>query len=341
MSILELAPQAGINPKWVAGTAGGEYHSSCPSCGGTDRFYIQPCRKMSNCLGSYSCRRCGIYGDTIQFARRFLNYSFQEAVEAAGAIITERPMVSFHKRCHEYRTVSLQPPSEKWSAKANDFVGQAHEQLLRQQDVLTFLASRGLPIDAVCRYKLGWSPKNLFIPRGSWGLSELLGSDGKERLLWIPRGLVIPSIEHSGKVMRLKIRRYDWKEGDEIPKYVAISGSMNGLIFIGSTKRSTMVVVESELDAYAINFVADDFALAVAVGGNTKNPDNLTDYLARNMKHLLICHDNDDAGVNMLVKWQKLYPYATAYPTPIGKDIGEALQKNFDIKEWLLKAKNV
>ena len=40
MEILKLAFQDGLNPKKVAATNGGEYHSPCPECGGKDRFII-------------------------------------------------------------------------------------------------------------------------------------------------------------------------------------------------------------------------------------------------------------------------------------------------------------
>lgn len=36
MDLLTLVRTKGINPKRVAGTHGGEYHSACPSCGGKD-----------------------------------------------------------------------------------------------------------------------------------------------------------------------------------------------------------------------------------------------------------------------------------------------------------------
>lgn len=71
MTILDMAMQRGIRPKWVAGTAGGEYHSECPECGGMDRFYIQPHKQMKNCKGYFCCRKCGTSGDAIQFARKF------------------------------------------------------------------------------------------------------------------------------------------------------------------------------------------------------------------------------------------------------------------------------
>lgn len=333
MVLLKLAQQIGVVPKWVAGTAGGEYHSACPSCGGIDRFYIQPHRPMNKCLGYYCCRQCGINGDTIQFARQFLNYSFQEAAHAINPTILERITPTFNSS--HIAKPALQKPPIAWIAKATEFVAQAHENLLHNEPVLADLASRGLPLAAVQRYKLGWSEQNEFFQRESWGLVEEIGRDGNSRPLWIPSGLVIPTVQPKEGVIRLKVRRYDWKIEDKLPKYIAISGSMNGLNLIGSLQQSTIVVVESELDAYAIDYATHDFICAIAVGSNIKNPDNLTDRLVKNVKDLLICHDNDEAGQKMLIKWQRLYPHAIGYPTPIGKDIGEAIQKGFDIREWL------
>lgn len=338
MTILELAVQSGLNPQWKASTAGGEYHSSCPACGGKDRFYIQPHKPMNKCNGFYCCRQCGAHGDTIQFAREFLNYSFQEAAKAANAVISEKVTLPMLKKHYAPQSIPLTEPPALWTMKATDYLEQAHKKLLLKHDALAFLASRGIPIDVIQHYKFGWSLKDEFFPRADWGLEEQYTANGKPRKLWIPKGLIIPVSKISGQIIRLKVRRHDWKDGDEPPKYVAISGSMNGLSHIGSPKRTIMVVVESELDAYAINHAAHDFVFTVAVGSNIKNPDNVTDRLAKNVPMLLICHDNDEAGKKMLVKWRSLYPHAKGYPTPIGKDIGEAIQQGFNIREWLLQA---
>ncbi len=335
MNLIELAQQAGLNPKWVASTAGGEYHSSCPRCGGKDRFYVQPNRQMSNCIGFYSCRQCGSTGDAIEFARQFLNYTFQEAVQTLNATISERPPSQLIYKSCTTRPVTLKQPCTQWVEKATNFTNQAHKNLLDRDDVLAYLSKRGLPLDAILRYKIGWITDNKFFPRTSWGLDQL--SQNSKSHLWLPRGLLIPSIESSGQVMRLKIRRYDWKDGDELPKYIAISGSMNGLTIVGSSKQLIVVVVESELDAYAINHAVGDFVCTVGVGSNIKNPDNVTDRLAINAKLLLICHDNDHAGKKMLDKWCKLYPHAEGSPTPIGKDIGEAIEQGLDIRQWISK----
>lgn len=333
MTLLELAHQIGIRPKWVASTAGGEFHSSCPQCGGTDRFYIQPYRQMYNCIGSYCCRRCGIYGNAIQFARQFLNLSFQEAATTVNAVIKETPWYDF-KQLYEPQASTIKNLPTLWQEQATAFIEQAHTLLLHQPDVLDFLAHRGLPLEAVQKYKFAWSDNNEFLLRSSWGLDEQC-ADGKPRKLWIPKGLVIPTRQADGKVVRMKVRRFDWKDNDKLPKYIAISGSMNGLNIIGDRKLPCMIIVESELDAYAIDYTAHDHMCAVAVGSNIKNPDNITDYYAKKASHLLICHDNDPAGIQMLKKWKHLYPHARAFPTPIGKDIGEAIQQGLNIREWL------
>lgn len=337
MTLLELASQTGIAPKWAATTQEGEYHSACPACGGTDRFILQPNKKMNKCVGCYFCRQCGVYGDAIQFARQFLHLSFQEAALAVEADITKHlPHVFFKVPTYQAQSVILRNPPAAWIIKATEFVDGASQRILKNPVMLTWLASRGLPTAAVQDYKLGWSEKNNFFPRNTWGLSEKL-ENGKSRRIWIPHGLVIPTIEN-GKVIRLKVRRSDWHEDDELPKYIATSGSMNGLNIIGSPTNKVIVIVESELDAYAIHHAASDFVFAVAVGSCLKNPDNVTDHLARHASTLLICHDNDAAGIKMLNKWRKLYPHAIEYPTPIGKDIGEAIQKGLNLREWLLKA---
>ena len=57
---------------------------------------------------------------------------------------------------------------------------------------------------------------------------------------------------------------------------------------------------------------------------------------ARKKKYVLICHDNDEVGEEVLQKWQSLYPHARAYSTPIGKDIGEAIQHGLKLRQWLI-----
>ena len=291
---------------------------------------------MTNCEGSYCCRRCGIYGDAIEFARQFMNLSFQDAAQTVEATIPDGSLFQKITTILPYQPKLLKKPPSLWISKATQYIENAHEQLLSNTETLDDIASRGLPVNVASQHKMGWAEKDLFISRSSWGLEEQSNQNGNPKTLWLPRGLTISTIQPNGQVVRIKVRRSNWQPNDKRPKYVIISGSMNGMMVLGNPKSKVMIVVESELDAYAIDYIAHDFAITVAVGSNIKNPDNITDYLAKNIEHLLICHDNDEGGEQMWLKWHKNYPHAQAFPTPVGKDIGEAIQKGFDIRKWLL-----
>ncbi len=332
---MELAQEAGLQPKWAASTEGGEYKSSCPLCGGKDRFSIQPNKQMKNCLGRYYCRQCDSCGDAIKFAREFLGLSFPDALSRTNASLpsNDNPFAFITKEEKIFSPAPIITPKNQWTKKASGFTEWAHQNIWHQPTVLKWLQSRGLPEKAIHTYKIGWCPQDIWRNKEDWGLAQPGEIDKK---IWLSQGIVIPTLKKNGDVMRLKIRRTNWKKGDNVGKYIAISGSMNGLNIIGDTRNEIIVVVESELDAYAIHYAIGDIVFVVAVGNNIKNPDAATDYHATKKTNLLICHDNDDAGKKMLTKWQRIYPHARGYPTPQGKDIGEAIEMGLDVRKWLL-----
>jgi|GEM_PF-1191954 hypothetical protein len=330
MNLLELAMARGINPKKAAGTHGGEYHSECPACGGKDRFIIQPNRQQKKCIGYYFCRKCGKRGDTIQFLIDFQGLSWQEATRQLDIPNTEKRTIRIPQQTKSITTVELHEPPEQWKSNAAALVEQATQEILKQTKSLEELRLRGLPLDAVKKYRFGYVSQETFQEKENWGLSN-------QKKIWLPKGILIPCVELNGDIIRLKVRRTDWHKQDEWPKYVAIPGSMSGLNIIGNKKLLVMIVIESELDAYALHHVLGDFAFIVAVGGCTKNLDPLTKRLATNKTILLICHDNDEAGKAMLNKWTNLFPHAKGCPSPIGKDIGEAIEAGVDIRNWLMQ----
>lgn len=329
MVLLDLAQEAGLNPKWVAGTHGGEYHSACPACGGTDRFRINPYKQQKNCTGYYCCRQCEIYGDTIQFARDFLGLSYEDAVIRAGSTQQEKGinLAHFAPKPQSFRpTKSKAPVNDVWLQGATTFVERSHAQLLLQPEQLAKLQNRGIPRDAAVKYNLGWNSEEQYL-LNAWGL---------DKRIWLPKGLVIP-LARGGQITGVKIRRHDFKEGDEIGKYIAIPGGFDGFSFYGEIKnRDIIAIVESELDAIALQHAVGNLCFTIAIGGNNKNPDFLTDHLAKSAKQLLVIYDNDDGGMTMLAKWQSLYPHACPYSVPFGKDIGEAAEQGLQIREWFL-----
>lgn len=336
MVLLELIEAAGISFRRVSGTGGGEYHSPCPKCGGTDRFFFQPARQMKCCQGMYRCRQCGIHGDSIQFCRDFLGLPWKEAVKRCHAEVyleNDRSHYQYTKPARKF--AEGQPPNDKWKEKALSFVNYAHNQLLSNPSYMQFLSNRGISNATIQKYKIGFTENkkshygDFQVTRESFGLEET----GKT--LWIPAGYVIPSIEPSGEVIRIKIRRSKWKPDDKIGKYIALSGSMYGMTILGDRSMQIIVIVESELDAYSLIEKIADIALVVACGGNTKKPDIFTDHLIKN-RRAFICYDNDEGGEAMKDMWSKLYPKAVCISTPNGKDIGEFIENGGDLSSWLL-----
>ena len=336
MILLELARDKGLVCKRVASTNGGEYESSCPACAGKDRFRIWPSTIQKNCQGRYWCRNpeCKKEGDSIQFCIDFLGMSFQEAVTRLGVTLPEKRIRKLKIKSEPVPAL-INAPSATWGKCALAFVEWASAQIVENPEVLAYLETRGISLETVVRYKLGWCPQDLNRSRAVWGLEEILKDNGCIATLWLPKGIVIPTIEPSGKVSRIKIRRDYAVDGK---KYIIVPGRQNGLNIVGNKSNKMLIVVEAELDAYAILQAVGDIAFVIAVGSCALNPDNVSDYYAKNIQHLFICHDNDDAGKKMFEKWKKLYPHAKAYPTPIGKDIGEAVQNGLALRAWLLKA---
>lgn len=336
MILLDLIESLGISAKKVSGTGGGEYHSPCPSCGGTDRFFFQPARQMKHCQGVYRCRQCGIQGDTIQFCRDILGLTWEEAIKRCNADVRlESNRSHYTKPVQKFAEGT--PPNDTWKAKALSFVNYANEQLLSNPSYMEFLSKRGISHVTIEKYKLGFS-ENKKSRYGDFQVSrESFGLEETDKKLWIPAGYVIPSIEPSGEVIRIKIRRSKWQPDDKIGKYIALSGSMYGMTILGDRSRQAIVIVESELDAYSLIQKIDDLALVIACGGNTKNPDRLTDHLIKTRRAFL-CHDNDEGGDAMKNMWSKLYPKATCISTPSGKDIGEFIEKGGHLSSWIRPA---
>lgn len=335
MGLLEFAKEIGLDPIKVASTCGGEWHSACPKCGGEDRFIIQPVRRMKNCEGFFQCRQCEVHGDSIEFCKLFFGMSFKDAVEkvnGAGATIALNPIRSNKLKAYD----KLRPPSKKWQERALSFVNWANAELLKHDDVIVMLAKRGIDKAAIDQYKIGYCSQEFFCPRDDWGLLPDKNDNGEDRKVWLPIGIVIPAIERDGSILRLKIRRTSWQPDDRLPKYIAISGSMNGLNIVGDANKGLMAVVESELDAFALHHACSDLLFCIAIGSNNKDPDNVTDYYAKN-KRLIVIPDNDEGGETMRKKWTQLYAHARSLPTPIGKDVGEAVQQGLDIRAWLLE----
>lgn len=372
MSILERLSSRGLRPIHVSAAKGGEYACPCPGCGGTDRFHAFPeqeggpiCQE-AGAPGTYWCRKCGAGGDMLQFLLDFEGLTFADACEELGAKAPRK--LQLHGRLPQPPKPSQTPafvpaelavPSEVWRARAARLVEKCHARLLETPRALAWLSGRGLDLDAVRRYRLGYlaeeqnkaeTSTGIFRARSAWGLpdKEIKNQDGSltiKKQLWIPRGIVIPAYGPEGPTtatgeaalpIRLRIRRPDADtEGTNYPKYHVLPGSGMAPMLLGSGSRA-IVVVEAELDAMLVHHLAGDKAGALAVLTNLGKPDAAAFAALGRAITVLVALDYDKAGADGWTWWREHCATARRWPVPEGKDPGDAFKLGEDLRAWVL-----
>jgi DNA primase len=333
MSILDLAEELNLSPKRVASSNGGEYKASCPRCkDGKDRFCIWPNQGVT---GRYWCRVCECKGDGIQFCKDFLGMTFHQACQKMHVIPRyKEQLISTPFKKTKFIPHMTLPVHQSWQEAAREFIESSHRTLMKKPDALELLFQRGLSLDTIRRFWLGWNNKTLFEERETWGKPQEMKENGSLRHQWLPKGIVIPSYSGNEPV-KIKIRRSDWHEEDPYPKYIEVSGSKQSPSTYGDMSKP-VVVVESELDAILIQQSASDLVCCLALGGVSKKPDCELHPWLQQAPLILLSLDFDEAGKKKCAFWMKLYPNLRLWPTPCSKSPGDAAKLfHVDILNWI------
>ncbi len=342
MDIKDLIEEEGYSPRRKASCHGGEYCSPCPFCkDGKDRFLIWPNRHNKNGEyqgGRYSCRKCEKYGDAITFLRDSYGLNYRDACSRLEITPKTRLLIPVQKEPSR-PLIAMNPPST-WIEKATAFTEWCHTNLINNSDALKKVQDRGFTIESVRRYKIGFNSGDnqgydFKRSRQDWGLEERIKDDGTPQKIWLPVGFTIPTFSTDGQIAKLKIRRSAWKEGDNLPKYVEVSGSKSCPSIYGNTQLPVGLVLESEFDGLLIQQEASDLIYCIALGGSTKPIDAHTDALLRATQHVLFLPDFDQAGAITWVKWKRLFPQIHRILTPTGKGAGDAWLAGIDLRKWI------
>ncbi|MGA1824117.1 MAG: primase-helicase zinc-binding domain-containing protein [bacterium] len=324
--ILTLLQQDGIIPKKVASTRGGEYASSCPGCGGKDRFRCWP---SQNNDGKWWCRQCGKRGDSIQYLREFRNLSYREACTVLGRdpAYQKKTFSWNHSLSDEWAPRKKGPREKKWCEKASAFLTWSHEQLITSKETLSLVeTTRGLTLETIKTHSLGWNPLDIHRDRADWGLPS-----DKDRKLWLPPGLVIPCFRE-GSLQRIRIRTGK----KEIPYYF-LPGSSSQCMVLNEGRR-VYIVVESELDALLLRQESENIGI-VALGTAQTRPDDHTEKLLRESECILIALDADAPGAKEAWQWWPVhFPQAKRWPPVDGKDPCDMWKKGINLSEWIHSA---
>ncbi|MDO9584772.1 MAG: primase-helicase zinc-binding domain-containing protein [Desulfomicrobium sp.] len=358
----------------VSGKDGGLYHSPCPACGGTDRFMVFPDQpggdlaQQHGVNGTWSCpRHCQKGGDIISFLQEFDGMSFAEACAELGISNSNAPRAMRPLRRPQAASASFSPivysaPSATWREHATKLATEAHAALLREPSALRWLDDRGLPLPAVQKYRLGWlagedkqTGTKVFRQRAAFGLPPKVDMQtGKEtRVICIPRGITVPAWAQDGQCLRLRIRRPN-KDIDKtnprdakyrlIPQPEPIFSAPLVLPPVGvSPELATWVVIEAELDAYAVHYACGGRVGVVAVLTVSVHPDAVAHAALAPSARILVALDFDqvreDGKPVPTAKawpwWEATYPQARLWPVPKGKDPGEAYAQGVNLWDWV------
>jgi len=256
----------------------------------------------------------------------FQGLSFKEACDRVGYDPPERSGAQRSKK-KTFSPRETTSPADIWQRKATVFVKHCHKELLKNKEQLAWLAARGINVESVERFKLGWNPEDLWRERKGWGVT----TPGKK--LWLPLGLIIPYIK-DGRVARLRVRTTK-----EDLRYYVIPGSDMSAMLLPQTggRLKGWVVTEAELDAILIAQEAGDLVGAVAMGNSSAKPDTEAHKELSEAAHVLNALDFDAAGAKARKWWDKTYLNSERWPVASEKDPGDYFKNaGGDIRAWVI-----
>ena len=224
--------------------------------------------------------------------------------------------------------------NEKWLSQASSFSIRCCSSLLNDPVRLKMIQDRGINIESMKRFSIGWNSKTQFVPREDWGLTPKYRYGGCNRTHWLPMGLVIPTHQEQ-EIIRLKIRRTEWHEGDELPKYIEVSGSSQKPSIFGDVSKP-IVIMESEFDAVLLQQEASDLCCSVALGGASKRPDQSLHRALLNHPKILLSLDYDQGGRSANAFWLSTYQQIKVWPPAKGKSLGDSFSiHGVDLMKWI------
>lgn len=342
---------------------GGAWNGPCPLCGGepgkSDRFMIWPDRAenlgevcaQNGLKGIWSCRQCGASGDTIAYLTKVEGMDFKAALAELG-IEGRRPSFRRRRAPAEPRRESSRwepqqwpEPTEPWCEYAGKLLAEAEAVIWEEPTALAWLAKRGISEEAVRAYRIGYLRAESgrfpgrFRARAALGLPPRKGDDGREHTrIFIPRGIVIPTLGADGRVLNLRIRRHKQDLRERSPKYLELEGSCKAPLLLSSSRPAPLAayfVTEAELDAILIHYATGGVVGALAVRTNRGKPDAHAHERLRQAVRIGIALDYDGPGADGVEFWERHYPASLRWPTPEGKDPGDAFRLGVDIREWV------
>lgn len=290
--------------------AGAAYKALCP-------FHDEKSPSFSIQKGDahYHCFGCGAHGDAIAFLMNFQKFRFSDAVE----FLAEK----FHVHLERIETEEVQGPSKKHMQEVLEFACRVYHTLLLHTSeghaALNYLFQRGMSLDFIKHFELGWSPANsgvllpLLKAKGiSLEIAEACGLLTGNKEFFSSR-IMFPIRSSSGFVIGFSGRKI--KEETFGGKYVNTketplfkkSQILYGLNYSRSriAKERMALVVEGQIDALRLIYEGLDFTVA---GQGTAFGQRHVEMLAQlGILTVYLAFDSDKAGLSATAKVGDLF----------------------------------
>lgn len=263
-----------------------------------------------------------------------MNMSYSEACNKVGKPPQRIHSSTIYPKKELFSPKKADTPPDLWLKAASSFACNSHQSLLNNLTGLRSLQERGFSLSSLETFLLGWNPEEKTVSMQSWGLAKEIKEDGKERKIWLPKGIVIPSFSN-GTLIKLKVRRAHWSPESTLPKYIEIVGNMKCPSFYGNINSNVIILVEAELDAMLIQQYASDICCCLAIGGAGKKPDLDSHMILQKASVILFALDFDAAGNKAFHFWKDTYPHLRAWPIPFSKSPGDALKLGVNLRKWV------
>jgi DNA primase len=262
--------------------------------------------------GFYHCFGCGAHGDVISFTMQTGSLSFPEAVEAlAREAGLEVPKATPEERERAQRQTTLRSALD---AAAHWFEEQLHGSSGRE--ALAYLEKRGLDLDTIRRFRLGFAPDRRTALKQALGktIPEPLlveaglvrkptsdsAEEGRESFDYFRGRVIFPIADRGGRIIAFGGRTL----GDGQPKYLNSPETplfQKGRVLYGWAQARAaaggagpVIVVEGYMDVIALQRAG--FVGAVAPLGTALTEAQIEE-LWRIAPEPILCFDGDSAGL--------------------------------------------
>lgn len=296
--------------------AGREFKGCCPfHREKSPSFYVNDDKQFFHCFG------CGAHGDVLGFVMRHDNLSFPEAIETlasqAGLEVPRQAMEDRQQSVREKGLYALCDEAATW------FEDQLHDP--RNKEVLAYLRGRGLSVETLHAFRLGYAPPEDQALRGflraqgysdaqmiEAGVIKASTTAGREPYSFFRDRVMFPVADARGRIVAFGGRvlpeslRAPQRSDFKPPKY--INSADTPLFHKGRTlyagqharlaaKDHPLIVVEGYMDVIACHQAG--FRGAVAPLGTALTEEQIAllwKMIPQDEKEPVLCFDGDEAG---------------------------------------------